>query len=80
MNAKSPPKLRTPAMFRGMSALINSGGTARISNKTGDGLVYWQTADRFVRDGLARRTRGMDYLEVTDLGRQVWQEAWRSDG
>lgn len=64
----------SPARHRALEQLVSSGGEARISNRTGDGAVYWQSANWLVDHGLARLVT-LDRIEVTDLGRQAWQDA-----
>jgi len=64
----------SPARHRALEELVGNGGEARISNRTDVGAVYWQSANWLVDHGLARLVT-LDRIEVTDLGRQAWQEA-----
>ena len=62
----------TAARLNGLRELASNGGEARISNRTEDGAVYWQTATWLVDHQLATDI-GREGLLITDLGRQTWE-------
>lgn len=62
----------TPARLNGLRELASNGGESRISNRTEDGCVYWQTATWLIERKLAFRI-GLERLLITDLGRQTWE-------
>lgn len=65
-------KVFTRARWAGLVELAYNGGEARISNQTGAGTVYWQTADWLIDHKFATRI-GTERLLITPLGSQTWE-------